>query len=499
MERLLIAGGLVLNLATDGAPAQPYDILIEDELIAALLPPGSEADAQIVDAAGRLIMPGLVNAHTHSHGGLAKGSGDRWSLELLLNAAPWLGGDRSDEDRYLSAAIGAVEMLRKGCTACYDLTIQLPYLTVAGLRAVGQAYMDVGLRAVVAPMVADCTFWQAIPGLADALPDELRGIVAAMQMAPAEVILREMGEAARTWPFPTDRVRLGVAPTIPLHCSDGFMCGCQALSREFGLPLQTHLAESRYQRLAAHRRWGEGLVAHLDRLGLLSPQFSAAHGVWLDDAEIERIAYAGGAVAHNPGSNLRLGSGIADIRPMLDHGMVVGVGTDGSASSDHQNMFEATRLAAVVSRVLGRAPTDWVSATEALRAATQGSAAVLGWGEAIGRIAPGRKADLVFLDLDHPNLVPLNHAVNQLVHSEDGGAVRDVMVGGRWALRDGTVLGVDWPSMARRARAAADRLRTATAPARTLAERLEPHVTRFCIGMRGAELPPRMVPVGDVI
>ena len=111
-------------------------------------------------------------------------------------------------------------------------------------------------------------------------------------------------------------------------------------------------------------------------------------------------------------------------------GVTVGVGTDGSSSADNQNMFEAMRLAAFVSRVFDRPPEDWIGAAEAMRLATEGSAAVLGMGELIGRIAPGFKADLVFLDLDHVNLVPLNSAVNQLVNTEDGAAVRDVMVGG---------------------------------------------------------------------
>ena len=496
MERLLIEGGLVL----DRGHAAPLSIVIEGDTVAALAPPGTKVDdARAVDASGCLVIPGLINAHTHSHGGLAKGSGDRWSLELLLNAGPWLGGSRSDEDRYLSAALGAVEMLRRGCTACYDLTFQLPYPTPEGLHAVGQAYMDVGMRAVVAPMVGDQTFWQSIPGLGDALPDELRGLVSAMQAPPGDDILAGIRSAARGWAHPAGRVCLGVGPTIPLHCSDSFMCGCHALSREFGLPLQTHLAESRHQRTAAARRWGEGLVPHLDRLGVLDGRFSAAHGIWLDDEDLDRLAAAGAAVAHNPGSNLRLGSGIADIRPMLDRGIAVGVGTDGSASSDHQNMFEAARLAACVSRVLGRAPEAWVSTVEALAAATEGSAAVLGWGGSIGRIAPGLKADIAFLDLDTPSLVPLNDAANQLIHAEDGSAVRDVMVGGRFVLRDRVVLGVDWPALAARARAAAGRLRLANAPTRALAERIEPHLRSFCIGLRGQPHPPRMVPIGETI
>jgi guanine deaminase len=263
--------------------------------------------------------------------------------------------------------------------------------------------------------------------------------------------------------------------------------------------MQTHLAESPAQRAAALQQYGMTLTAHLDRIGLLGPRFSGAHAIWIDDSEIELIARQGGALAHNPGSNLRLGNGIADVRRAIAGGVTVGVGTDGSSSSDNQNMFEATRLAAYLSRVFDRAPEAWIGAPEALKLATEGSAAVLGMADVIGRIAPGYKADLVFLDLDHINLVPLNNAVNQLVNTEDGAAVRDVMIGGRFVLRDGVLPGLDWPSIASRARDAAIRLAEANADARQAADRLAPVVSHFCVGLgRCAHDLPRKLPVGTV-
>jgi 5-methylthioadenosine/S-adenosylhomocysteine deaminase len=225
------------------------------------------------------------------------------------------------------------------------------------------------------------------------------------------------------------------------------------------------------------------LTAYLEREGLLGPRFSGAHAIWVDDAELALIARHGGALAHNPGSNLRLGNGIADMRRAVAAGVTVGVGTDGSSSADNQNMFEAMRLAAFVSRVFDRPPEQWIGAAEALRLATEGSAAVLGMGHLIGKIAPGFKADLVFLDLDHVNLVPLNNAVNQLVNTEDGAAVREVMIGGRFVLKDGVMPGLDWPAVATRARAAAARLAEANAPMRAAAERLAPVISHFCVGL----------------
>jgi 5-methylthioadenosine/S-adenosylhomocysteine deaminase len=493
----VITGGLVLT--AESGQAAPADLLLQDDLIAAIAPPGSvnSANARRFDASNRLIIPGLINAHTHGHGGLAKGAGDRWSLETLLNSGPWLNGGRTNDDRYLSTLLTAVELVRKGCTACYDLAAMLPHPSVEGLESVARAYSDIGMRAVIAPMIADRSFYQAIPGLLDAFPPELRAVAEAMRTAPGETTLAAMKAAAAGWSHPSDRLRLGIAPTIPLHCSDEFWRGCRDLAVEYGLPLQTHLAESAVQRAAALKHYGTTLTRHLDELGVLGPRFSAAHAIWIDAEEIELIATRGGAIAHNPGSNLRLGNGIADMRPAIARGIAVGVGTDGSSSADNQNMFEATRLAAFVSRVFDRPPEDWIGAIEALRLATEGSAAVLGMADMIGKIAPGYKADLVMLDLDHVNLVPLNDAAQQLVNTEDGAAVRDVMVGGEYVLRDGELVGIDWPRIVTRARAAAARLREANAGTRVATERLAPVVSQFCVGLgRQVHSLPRKLPAG---
>jgi 5-methylthioadenosine/S-adenosylhomocysteine deaminase len=492
----IITGGLVL--AAGSSQAVQADLVLQDDLIAAIVPQGgaTSESARRIDAGSRLIIPGLINAHTHGHGGLAKGSGDRWSLETLLNAGPWLNGGRTDDDRYLSTLLAAVEMLRKGCTACYDLAAMLPYPSVEGLNCVARAYTDAGMRAVIAPMVADRSFYQAIPGLMEAFPPELRAVAETMRTAPGETTLAAMRAAAAGWSHPTDRIRLGIAPTIPLHCSDEFLRGCRDLAIEYGLPLQTHLAESSVQRAAALKQYGTTLTRHLDDLGLLGPRFSAAHAIWIDAEEIELIAARGGAIAHNPGSNLRLGNGIADMRPVIARGVPLGVGTDGSSSADNQNMFEAMRLAAFVSRVFDRPPEDWIGAVEALRLATEGSAAVLGMSDLIGRVAPGFKADLVFLDLDHVNLVPLNNAVQQLVNGEDGTAVRDVMVGGEYVLRDRELVGIDWPRIAARARAAAERLREANVATRAATEGLASVISQFCVGLgRSAHDLPRKLQV----
>lgn len=479
----VIRHGRVLDVTGHAAP--PADLLIDRGVIVEIGPPGmpAPADAQELDATHRLIHPGLVNAHTHGHGNLAKGFGDLWTLELLLTANPWIGGHRTAEDKYLGSYIGALEMLMKGCTACYDLTAEFPVPTVEGLQACAQAYQDAGLRVVLAPMVATRSFFEAIPGLLDALPAGLRREVERFRQAPGEASIQAMETVLRNWRFDRDRVRPALAPTVPHHCDDDFMLACAHLAREHGCGLHSHIQESKVQVVAGRTWYGMTQTAHLDRLGLLGPDFVAAHGVWLDTDDMRRLRDRGASVAHNPGSNMRLGNGIAAVREMLDLGLNVGIGTDGANCSDNLNMYEAMRAASLGSKVRGPHTTTWLRTEEVVHAATEGSARALGWTGCIGRIAPGYQADLVLLDLTHPNWIPLNDATNQLVHTEDGNAVHTVMVGGRVVVEGGRPVGVDLAALARRAEQARERLQSLNVDNQGLYRRLAPVVNSFCPGL----------------
>ena len=480
---LVVTGGRVLSATSPRGEAK--DIVIDGDTIVHLVAPGSvhDANAERLDAGRRLIIPGLINSHTHSHGGLSKGIGDRWNLEILQTANPWLSGNRGVEDKYLSALITAVDQVEKGTTACYDLFFEFPAPSLDGMEAVASAYKAVGVRAVIAPMVADLTFYQSLPGFIDALAKVDGGRAGAMRMGRAEDIIAALRRLAAQWPHPGDRLRLGIAPTIPHHCTKEFMIGCRDVAREHGLVMQTHVGEAKYQAASSFPIFGMSMTQTMDSVGIVGPWFSAAHAVWLDDDDMRLLAERGAQVAHNPGANLRLGSGIAAARDYLRHGVTVGIGTDGCHCSDNQNMFEAIRAASFVSRVRGLPPQEWLSAEEAFRLATEGSARVLGFHELTGRIAKGYKADLVLLDLDHVNFMPFNHAVNQIVHAEDGCGVDKVMIGGRVVVSGGRAIGIDKAALAAKADAAVERLHAASAEARQLAELIEPVVVNFCRGL----------------
>lgn len=347
---LLISGGrLVDAVAWNGEAA---DVLVVDGAIAEIGPRlAAPEGAAVLDAAERLILPGLVNAHTHGDVALAKGMADRQSLELLLSAAPFLGQPLTLEEIRLVARLTAAELLLGGCTACYDLFTESPAPTAEGLLAAAEGYADAGIRARVAPLMSTRTLWAAIPGLRDSLTGDLRRLVDAIDRPAVEANLDACRAAARAWRWPAELVALALGPTIPHHCDDALFRGCRELADEEGLGIQTHLGESKVQAVAGQRLYGTSLTDHLDALGVLGPGFTAAHGVWLDAEERARLAARGAVVAHNPVSNLRLGVGVAPVVEMVRAGVTVGIGTDANSCADGLNMFEAMRSAAYVSRL----------------------------------------------------------------------------------------------------------------------------------------------------
>ncbi len=480
----VIRGGKIIEPGMVDAVAT--DILIKGSTIHTLGSPGFTVpeSSRVINAKGMLMHAGLINGHTHGHGNLAKAMGDRWTLELLLTAGPWISGSRTDEDKYLTTLIGASEMLLKGCTACYDLTYEIPVPSVSGLEAVRAAYNKAGMKALVAPMVADMSFFEAIPGLLDALPAALRSQVEKARLAPVAQTLSVLREIARQWTDRDDaKVRLALAPTIPHHCTDEFLTGCRDIAKDYGLGLHSHVSESKIQAIAGMRKYGTTLTTHLDKLGLIGPDFTVAHGVWLDDRDMKILADKGASIIHNPASNMRLGSGILNIRQVLDYGVNLGIGTDGATSSDNQNMYEAMRLSSFLSKVRGPDWQNWITTKEVMNAATVGSARAIGLGNDIGRIAPGFKADIVFLDTNSINLIPVNNVTNSLVHSEDGRSVSAVMVDGEMVVEHGRLIHVDMDELRYQAENAVLRLQKANSEMRELFYRLEPIVGSFCPGL----------------
>ena len=484
---LKLSDATILDLAT--GDLRPADIHIADGRIEAITSPAApNPNVESLDASAFYAIPGFTNAHTHSHNALSRGLGDAWSLELLLNYGPALNARRTPEDHYWAALLNGVEMLKSGTTRAYDLVIHAPLPTVESLAAVAQAYRELGLRAVVAPAVADRPFYEIIPGLRSSLPDELGRQLDAMTPAAGDAILANVREALRAGTG-SALVQYAVAPTIPAQCSDPFLLGCAALAREFGVGLHTHLAESRTQAVEGLRRYGVTLTAHLAELGLLGPELVAAHAIWLTHDDTRLLAEHGVSVAHNPASNLKLGNGVAPVREFLAAGVNVGIGTDGSASSDNQNIIEAMRYATNVSRLRSMRPAEWLDAPTVLALTVQGGARCCGHDAPTLGLAVGDLADIVLLRKDSVYLQPANDLPAQLLHAESGGAVDTVLVAGEIVLRGGVSTREDEAVVGERAQSAIARVRSLNAAEWELARRLTPYIVETCSGLAATPYP----------
>lgn len=389
-------------------------------------------------------MPGLVNAHCHSSDNFLRGRHERLPLEqfMLAAATPW-GLDAPADERMteLRVLVGAAECLLTGTTALFDDCFQIGSLNPATIDAVMRAYERIGIRAHVAFDLSDLPFDQTVSGLADELTaaqrQELR--------APFEdwrAALAVCEDAIERHNLPGGRLRVGIAASSPERCSDQLLEGVAAAAERFGLPWCTHVLESRAQAITGHRRYGETIVAHLARLGVLTPAAVLAHCVWLTDGDIELLAAHGVTVAHNPSSNLRLGSGLAPIAAMLERGIPVALGTDGVASNDAQNLFLELRLAASLHGVDAAGAAGAPSADQAFEMATLGGARAFG-DERLGEVTVGGAADLVLLDGDGFTFLPGDDPIRSIAYSEYGQSVRTVIVDGAVVVRDGELLTID--------------------------------------------------------
>lgn len=481
---MLVRGGLVLDAdCVDGAP-RAVDLHIEGRRIAAVLPRGTPvaSDVAVLDATDRLITPGFFNAHYHSHDVLLKGWFEPGPLELwVLNALPRNYAPRSPEEIRIRTLLGAVECLRSGITTVQDMVTLWP-LERERVQAVIDAYEEVGIRVVLALQTADVPPLETSPYWRENLPESLLPLLrghaldASRVPDPLEVI-----EAAATGGLRhRDQVHWAIAPSSPERCSQALLERLAVLAKRLALPVYTHIYISKAEALHARRTFGAhggSLVRLLDSLGMLDANLSLAHGVWLDDAEVDRLGAAGVNVVLNTVSNLKNKNGIAPLRRLLQAGVNVALGCDNCSCTDAQNIFQAMKFASLLAAVsdprLGP-PT----AIDMLRAATVGGARTARLDARLGRIAPRMEADLVFFDLRDPTFVPFNNAARQLVYGEAGRAVRSVMVAGRMILDDGRIRTIDESRLRDLVNEAMERFRPEAEAVVANTRRLAPYLLR---------------------
>lgn len=404
MSNWLITDAAVVTMDDHGAVLPRADVLIEDTDIRGLWPSGTRPAGvragQRIAAEGMVVIPGLINAHTHCAMTLLRGYADDMPLMPWLKERIWpFEMKLKPEDVYWGSLLGIAEMIRGGVTCFNDM---YHYFEQAA-----RAALDSGIRANVSGV------------LLAFLPDARERLEGAIDFAKA-------------WQGKGDsRLVTMLGPHAPYTCPNHLLDRVIGGAQEAGVGIHIHVSETKDEVKESLKEFGQTPVARLRDIGLLDVRpVLAAHCIHLTDSDIATLAEKGVGACHCPGSNMKLASGIAPVPRLLEAGVVIGLGTDGTASNNNLDMLEEARLAALLHKVAGEDPTV-VTARQALEMATRGSARALGIGDRVGQIKVGMKADLALVDFEQAHLHPRHDIISHLVYSARAGDVRTVFVNGQ--------------------------------------------------------------------
>jgi len=370
---------------------------------------------EVIDAKGGIVLPGLVNTHTHLPMTLFRGLADDLPLNIWLNEHIFPAEKENINPKSVryGTLLACSEMLLSGTTTCCD-----GYFLE---EIVAEAVNDSGMRAILGQGVIDFP----APGVAD----------------PSENIINAE-EFAKKW--------LGVSPNIipSIFCHSPYTCSTRTLkdaktaADNKGLLFQIHVSETKqeFNQIQSEHRMTP--VEYLDSIGILDSNTLLAHCVWIDNHDIEIIAKQNAKISHNPESNMKLATGVASVPRFLDSGITVGLGTDGCASNNNLDLFQEMDTTAKLHKVISHDPTV-MDAKSVIIMATIGGAKAIGLGNEIGSIEVGKQADLIIIDTDKPHLTPLYNPVSHIVYAASGSDVRDVLVAGEFLVRNRKLLTLD--------------------------------------------------------
>ncbi|MDB5508588.1 MAG: S-adenosylhomocysteine deaminase [Hyphomicrobiales bacterium] len=446
-KRTIIRGAQVYDHDGDAHKPPHRTIVVEGDTIVSLEDMQPRPGDEVIDAAGKLIIPGLINAHYHSHDTLCRGLFEELTLEMWLLYTLPMGANRSKEEVRARTLVGALESLRCGITTVQDMLGLVP-LDESYTDTVIAAYREAGIRAVFSPMVWD------VPPIAmvrhqDSLPADVQEMLGTTAM-PGDAQLEFLEAQFNRHPA-AGRMHWAVAPFAPQRCTPALLQGCAELAETYDLPVYTHVYETRGQVLIARELFAQhdgSLISYLEANGLLNPRLNIVHSVWISRPEMARMAEAGAGIVLNHLSNLKLKSGIAPVLDLRQSGVRLGLGCDNCSGSDVQSVFQAMKMFCLIAAVSDPEPGEPL-AQEVLRHATVGNARSAGLQGQLGEIKPGFKADLVFIDLNDVAYLPFNSAARQLVYTESGRGVDSVMVGGQMVMAEKKITTIDEDALRR--------------------------------------------------
>jgi 5-methylthioadenosine/S-adenosylhomocysteine deaminase len=474
--RILIRNALIVTMNEQHDVIESGAIVIDGNRLGYAgpsdwMPPGPFD--RTIDADRMIAIPGMVNAHCHSPANLVRGMMPSKPLEIWRAYYRASLRDMRDDDFYASALLGGMELLKNGATTVLDHFAGNAACRFMGAGAAIQAMRDLGLRHVAALTITDKNYEETLPLGETALG--LTGEIKRMSASEAKnthAWLDECEEFIQTFHAPEKLTTACPGPSAVQRCTDELLDGAAAIAKKRKLPMHIHLAETKAQAVMGKRLYGTSLFQHLASLGIVGPNLSLAHSIWIEPSDIDLFARSGATPVHNPASNLRIGSGLAKVKEFLAAGVNVGLGTDGSASNDGQNMFDAMRLAALIHNEAGTDFGAWVTPLQTLAMATRNGARAFGLDA--GAISTGKLADLVLLRRDTAAFTPLNDVVGQIVFCENGSDVDTVIVNGEIVVEAGHLTKVDEREVLRLAGQARARLDTGIQRELAAAKTMEP-------------------------
>ncbi len=430
----LIVNGILVTVNPDFEIIENGWLGIKDGRIVGVQPhrPGFLLPSAIetIDANGGIVMPGLVNTHTHLPMTLFRGLADDLPLMTWLNdhIFPAEATFIQPESVYVGTLLACTELLLSGTTTCCDGYFYEHFSA--------QAVSLCGLRAILAQGVID----YPAPGV----PDPSQNTTAARDFV-------------QHWQNVSPLIQPSVFCHSPYTCSEITLEKAKDIARSTGSLFQIHVAETRYEYELIKDRHHMSPIAYLDSLDILDSRTLLVHAIWLDDADIDIVARSGATISHTPESAMKLGSGIARIPEFIQAKIRVGLGTDGCASNNNQDMFQEMDTAAKLHKVSTMNPQAMKSRI-VLEMATIDGARALGLDRTIGSLEPGKQADILILDAHAPHLTPLYHPESHIVYAANGSDVRDVMIAGKWRVKSRELVSLNLNEILDQARAEGKRI-----------------------------------------
>ncbi|TVQ88253.1 MAG: amidohydrolase [Bacteroidetes bacterium] len=385
---------------------------------------------EIIDGSGKMIMPGLINTHTHVPMTIFRGYADdmplhEWLYDYIF---PVESEFVNSENVGLGTKLALAEMLRSGTTTFNDMYYHI--------EDIANVVDSVGMRAVLSESVID------FPAPNSPTPED--------GLKTAEGLIKKWGNHPR--------ITISVSAHALYSCSPELIQSAKALADKYNVPFNIHVAETRKEFDAILKDFGLTPVGYLDKLGVLGKNVIAAHGVHLTPEDISILAERGVSVAHNPECNMKLASGVAPVPELLKAGVKVGLGTDGVASNNDLDLFDEMNTAAILHKLNSNDPSV-MDALTVVEMATMGGARVLGMENEIGSLEPGKKADILIIDMLQPHAHPIYNIYSLLVYSMKAADVESVIIDGKFVMRDRKILNLDEKALFARIENVAFRIR----------------------------------------